>query len=98
MGGLAVSANTAVMRPSPSFIMERQESLHNAAGNSGSISDSDDSDMADMNFVLAENSSLLGKELEKSNFLGATDVSRNCDRGAPRPFAKKILIIRKWMQ
>jgi hypothetical protein len=61
-----------VMRPSPSFIMERQELLHNStpahsiaeSNSSSNNSESDDSELADMNVVLAENSSLLGKDLQ----------------------------------
>jgi hypothetical protein len=61
-----------VMRPSPSFIMERQELLHNStpahsiaeSNSSSNNSESDDSELADMSVVLAENSSLLGKDLQ----------------------------------
>jgi hypothetical protein len=65
-----------VMRPSPSFIMERQELLHNStpahsiaeSNSSSNNSESDDSELADMSVVLAENSSLLGKDLQNSLF------------------------------
>jgi hypothetical protein len=62
----------SVMRPSPSFIIERQELLHNStpahsiaeSNSSSNNSESDDSELADMSVVLAENSSLLGKDLQ----------------------------------
>ena len=65
-----------MMRPSPSFILERQQAASLVTSNdilnnsdvassgdvTGNSSDSDDSDLSsDISFVLAENSSLLGK-------------------------------------